>query len=133
MINSVTIAGNVVRDVKFRTVNTDSERKNIMAITLAVNGYNSDDVSFIDVEMWCTENQVCYFEPKLKKGAQIAVQGRIKQNRWDYNGEKKSKVYVEAHDLFIPFVKLGEKKQDAGAEAVYEEARQELYNEDIPF
>lgn len=69
-----------------------------------------DETSFFDVTVWgkYAEN----LKAKVVKGATVLVKGALKQDRWeDANGNKKSKVYINAESVKI-YPK--EQKQSAG-------------------
>lgn len=68
-----------------------------------------DETSFFDVTVWgkYAEN----IKAKVVKGATVLVKGALKQDRWeDANGNKKSKVYINAES-----VKIYPKEQKQGA------------------
>ena len=56
-----------------------------------------DDVSYFDVTVWgrTAEN----LKPYLTKGKQICVKGYLKQDRWEKDGQKFSKVHVIAEEV----------------------------------
>ena len=99
-MNSLKITGNITRDpethspqgseysvLKFSIANNDESKK--------VNDKYEDVPSFFDVEYW-TKN-VQYWIQKLTKGAKVTVQGRIKQERWEQDGNHRSRVKIVAN------------------------------------
>ena len=56
-----------------------------------------DEVSYFDITIWgkTAEN----LKPYLLKGKQIAVDGALKQDRWQKDGQNFSKVYVIANQV----------------------------------
>jgi single-strand DNA-binding protein len=55
-------------------------------------------VSFIDVVAWGRTAEIC--AEYLKKGRQVFVEGRLKQDRWESpEGKKMSKVRVTAENV----------------------------------
>ena len=56
-----------------------------------------DEVSFIDVTIWgkMAEN----LKPNLVKGKQICVCGYLKQDRWEKDGQKQSRLIVVADSI----------------------------------
>ena len=59
-----------------------------------------DETSFFDVTVWgkTAEN----LKTKVIKGATVLVKGALKQDRWeDANGNKKSKVYINAESVKV--------------------------------
>lgn len=53
-----------------------------------------DEVSYFDVTIWgkMAEN----LKPSLVKGKQICVEGYLKQDRWEKDGKKESRVNITA-------------------------------------
>ena len=68
-----------------------------------------DEVSFIDVTIWgrMAEN----LKPNLVKGKQICVCGYLKQDRWEKDGQKQSRLTVVADSIQLLG---GGNKQDNG-------------------
>ena len=63
-------------------------------------GDNWEDVtSYFDVVYWGkpAEN----IKAKIHKGLLLGVSGRLKQDRWEKDGQKKSKIYINADSIQI--------------------------------
>ena len=63
-------------------------------------GDNWEDVtSYFDVVYWGkpAEN----IKAKIHKGLLIGISGRLKQDRWEKDGQKKSKIYINADSIQI--------------------------------
>lgn len=85
-----------------------------------------DEASFFDVVLWGKQGES--LSQYLLKGQQIAVDGSIKQDRWEQDGQKRSRVVIEASNIQL----LGGQKQSGTQE--YSQARQEpVFKDDIPF
>ena len=56
-----------------------------------------DEVSYFDVTIWgkMAEN----LKPSLVKGKQICVEGYLKQDRWEKDGQKKSRININAEKV----------------------------------
>ncbi len=56
-----------------------------------------DEVSYIDIVIWgkVAEN----LKPNLVKGKQICVKGYLKQDRWEKEGKKQSRISVVAESV----------------------------------
>ena len=107
MINVVALAGNAVGDPTVRSTNSG---KKVATFRLAVNNPLSEkEVLFIDVDTW--EKQAEFVEKYVKKGSLISVVGRLKQDTWEKDGQKRSSISVITERL--NFVNSG-KKKDAG-------------------
>lgn len=104
MINVVALAGNVVGDPTIRATNSG---KKVATFRLAVNNPLSEkEVLFIDVDTW--EKQAEFVEKFVKKGSLISVVGRLKQDTWEKDGQKRSSISVISEKL--NFVNSGKKK-----------------------
>lgn len=132
-INSVVLVGRITKDVgsderSFSYVGNGTAKA---VVNIAVNrGVKKgdkweDETSFFDVTIWgkTAEN----LKPRLTKGTQITVSGYLKQDRWEKDGQKQSRVQVVADKVEIPNV--SKKDADKVAEAFGGEA----FPEDNPF
>ena len=104
MINVVVLAGNVVSDPESRSTSTG---KTVATFRLAINNpINDKDTVFIDVDVW--EKQAEFVINYVKKGGAVSVTGRLKQDSWEKDGEKRSKILVVAERVGF----VGSKKKD---------------------
>ena len=96
MYNRIIIAGNLCREVEVKELAGD---KTVADITVAVNeGYGEKQtVSYVDVTLW--NNDAKFAANYLTKGANVLVEGRIKQERWEQEGKTRSKIKVIANKL----------------------------------
>lgn len=115
-INQVSISGNLTRDAEYH------EGKPLK-FTVAVNErYKEGDqwkdrTSFIDCVLFGVRAEK--LEPYMKKGCKVAVSGKLRQNTWETDGEKRSKVEVIASEVEIMYQSRTETKP--------------AYDEDVPF
>ena len=122
--NVVTLRGRLTRDPEAKQVGD----KTVVAFSLAVNGYG-EKVSFLDVEAWGKTAEVV--EAYAGKGKLVTVTGRLEQQRWEKDGQKRSRVIVVARD-----VELDPKGSAAGeitADDGFEPVPAAAASEDIPF
>jgi single-strand DNA-binding protein len=97
------------------------------------NGGFTDEVSFFDVAIFGKIAEG--LKPYLVKGTQIAVQGSLRQDRWEKGGQKFSRIYISADSVQL----LGGRKEGSDPRNDSEAARNqhgssgEEYPEDIPF
>ena len=102
-INSLTVIGRIVRDLdenSYTVLESGTARANVsIAVNRSVkkDGQWIDDTSFFDITIWgkTAEN----LKPYLTKGKQIAVSGYLKQDRWEKDGKKNSRVYIVAETV----------------------------------
>lgn len=102
-INNVNIIGRLTRDIgesDFAYVSTGTAR---LSVSIAVNRAKKngdewvDEVSYFDITIWgkTAENLKQY----LFKGKQIAVSGHLKQDRWEKDGQKHSRISIVADSV----------------------------------
>ena len=94
--NRVILIGNLTRDPELRYIPSGTA---VTEIGLAVNerrkgpnGERIDEVHFIDVTLWGRTAEVV--SEYLSKGSPVLVEGRLKQDRWEKDGQKHSKLKV---------------------------------------
>lgn len=104
-VNHVVIIGRLTRDVgndekSFGYVGNGQARANV---SIAVNRSRKigeewkEEVSYFDVTIW--GKQAENLKPYLTKGKQICVEGSLKQDRWEKDGQKFSKVSIVANTV----------------------------------
>lgn len=94
--NRVILVGNLTRDPELRYV---SNQLAVTDIGLAVNdkrknaqGEWVEETTFVDITFWGrTAEVVCEY---LKKGGNVLVEGRLKLDTWETDGQKRSKLKV---------------------------------------
>jgi single-strand DNA-binding protein len=94
--NRVILLGNLTRDVEVRYLQSG------MAVTdigMAVNdrrknqsGEWVDEVTFVDVTLWGRTAEVA--GEYLSKGSPVLIEGRLKLDQWEKDGQKHSKLKV---------------------------------------
>ena len=110
-LNSVALTGRLTADPELKEF---GEGKQVANFSLAVNEYKKeggDAVSFIPVTVWNKQAEVA--KNFLNKGSQVAIKGRFQQQRWEKDGQKRSKIQVICESLTL----LGSKKQESAEPA----------------
>ena len=103
--NRVVLVGNLTRDVELRYTPAGTA---VTDISLAVNERVkrndewTEEANFFDVTLWGRTAEVA--GEYLSKGSSILIEGRLKQDRWEQDGQKRSKIKV-----------VGERMQMLGA------------------
>lgn len=123
--NTVTIIGNLVRDPELKTTQSG---KSICTFSLAVNGFN-DYVSYIDCAAWEKLGNV--INEHMSKGKKIAVSGELRQERWETEGGKRSRLIIVAHDVEFLSPKSG--IDSMGTEVSEAPPSNPFSDDDIPF
>jgi len=94
--NKVILVGNVTRDIEVRYTQSS------MAVTdlgMAVNdrrknqqGEWVEEATFVDVTLWGRTAEVA--AEYLSKGSPVLIEGRLKLDTWETDGQKRSKLQV---------------------------------------
>ena len=92
-VNQVILLGRLTRDAELRKT---SGGKSVTEFSLAVDKGN-DEASFFDVVAW--EKTAELVNQYTSKGSKVLVQGRLDQQSWEKDGQKRSKVVVVAFDV----------------------------------
>ncbi len=102
-INSVILIGRVTRDGEMKTTSGGTA---ILSFSIAVGrsippqsegGEWKNEASFIDCTAWAK-----LAESKSKhilKGKQLCVQGELRQDRWEQDGQARSKLYIVCESI----------------------------------
>lgn len=100
-VNRVLIAGNLTRDPQVKQLAGDKSVANFgMAINnrfKAADGTVKEDTVFVDVEAWGRTAELV--GQYLAKGRACLVEGRLKLDTWEKDGEKQSKLRVVADSV----------------------------------
>ena len=98
-LNNYSVIGRMTRDLDERAFAYTQNGKARLNISIAVNdGYGDNQyTSYFDVVVWgkTAEN----IKPYLGKGKQICINGRLRQDRWESNGQKNSRVVIVAETV----------------------------------
>ncbi len=99
-INVVVLVGRLTRDGELKYTKSGMP---IARFSLAVNRSIKrgdaweDETSFFDVDFWGKGGEA--INRFLTKGQQVAVEGELRQDRWEQDGQPRSKVVVNANNV----------------------------------
>ncbi len=99
-INHVVLVGRLTRDAEIKYTNTGTA---ISKFSIAINRRRkindqwTEEVNFFDIVLW--GRQAESLTPYLVKGKQIGVQGELRQNRWEQDGQARSRVEISALNI----------------------------------
>jgi len=95
--NRVILVGNLTRDVDLRYVSNGGTA--VTDLGLAVNdrrknqsGEWVDETTFVDVTLWGRTAEIA--SQYLSKGSSVLIEGRLKLDTWETDGQKRSKLRV---------------------------------------
>jgi single-strand DNA-binding protein len=94
--NRVILMGNITRDIDLRYLQNGTA---VTDLGLAVNdrrrnqqGEWIDDTTFVDVTLWGRTAEIA--GEYLSKGSPVMIEGRLKLDTWEADGQKRSKLKV---------------------------------------
>jgi single-strand DNA-binding protein len=99
-LNHVILIGRLTRDAEFKYITNGQA---VCKFSLAINRKKKtgdqwvDDVNYFDVVLW--GRQAESLNQYLQKGKQVAVEGELRQDRWEQDGQNRSKVEIVANNL----------------------------------
>lgn len=98
--NRVILVGNLTRDPELRYIPSGAA---VSEIGLAVNDRVKkgdqwvDETTFVDVTLWARTAEVA--NEYLSKGSSVLIEGRLKLDSWEKDGQKRSKLRVVADKM----------------------------------
>jgi len=98
--NRVILVGNLTRDPELRYIPSGTA---VSEIGLAVNDRVKkndqwvDETTFVDVTLWGRTAEVA--NEYLSKGSPVLIEGRLKLDTWEKDGQKRSKLRVVADKM----------------------------------
>ena len=98
--NRVVLVGNMTRDPELRYIPSGTA---VCEIGLAVNDRVKrgeqwvDETTFVDVTLWARTAEVA--NEYLSKGSSVLIEGRLKLDTWEKDGQKRSKLRVVADKM----------------------------------
>ncbi len=122
-INNVVLIGRLCRDSELKYTNSGMP---VTKMSLAVNRKKKagdkweDEANFFDITLWGKLGEA--LAQYLLKGKQVSVIGELRQNRWEQDGQKRSKVEVVASNIQL----LGGEKQSSNRQS-------ESFDDGVPF
>ncbi len=115
-LNHVMIIGRLTRDAEFKYITSGNA---VCKFSVAVNyGRKNGDqwveeANFFDVVLWGKPAET--LNQYLLKGKQVAVDGELRQNRWEQEGQNRSKVEIIAKNIQL----LGGNSASSGSGSNY--------------
>jgi single-strand DNA-binding protein len=109
--NRVVLVGNLTRDPELRYIPSGTA---VSDIGLAVNDRIKrgdqwvDETTFVDITLWGRTAEIA--NEYLSKGSSVLIEGRLKLDRWEKDGQKHSKLKVVGDKLQM----LGGKGEGGG-------------------
>ena len=139
-LNRVVLIGNLTRDAELKYTPGGLA---ICAFALAVNRRVKqgdqwiDEANFFDVTLFGKSGES--IKQYLVKGKQVGVDGQLRQERWEKDGQKHSRVSIVADNVMLlgggkgASTEGGFRSEAAGGAAAKPGAAAETFEDDIPF
>ncbi len=99
-VNHVTLIGRLTRDAELKYT---AGGQAVCKFSLAVNRRRKngdqwvEEANFFDIVLWGRSGEA--INQYLVKGKQIAVEGELRQDRWEQDGQNRSKVEIMANNV----------------------------------
>lgn len=93
--NRVVLVGNVTRDIELRYIQSGTAVTDVgLAVNDRVKRGNEwvEEATFIDITLWGRTAEVA--SEYLSKGSSVLIEGRLKLDQWEKDGQKHSKLKV---------------------------------------
>jgi len=148
-VNHVEIEGNITREIELR----QAGGKTVIGFSIAHNtrakdaagNWGEGPAEFYDVEYW--PNDPKYWANRLTKGTSVIISGNLKQDRWEQDGQARSRVKIVAREIgakWLPEIQgvqqnnqmptgVTKTKSMPACYNTPEQAEEEIDPEDIPF
>ena len=95
-INRVTIIGRLTKDAELKST---AGGHAVSKFTIAVNrcGKGENEAGFFDVNLWGKRAES--LNQYLVKGKTVGIDGELRQERWQQDGQSRSRVLIVASDV----------------------------------
>ncbi len=131
-INHVVIVGRLTRDAELKYINTGTA---VSKFSIAINKRKKvneqwvEEAHFFNIVLWGKVAEA--LDPYLKKGKQVGIDGELRQNRWEQDGQSRSRVEIVANNIQL----LGGKTDSSGDSGGFNQNTAEYseFKDDIPF
>jgi single-strand DNA-binding protein len=137
-LNHVALVGRLTRDAELKYTASNLA---VCKFSIANNQRRkrdntwTDEAHFFDVTLWGKTAESLH--RYLVKGKQVAIDGQLRQSRWEKDGQKHSRVEINANNIQLLGGGTGQAPASAPSEGPYEqqpaEHGGESFEDDIPF
>lgn len=92
-LNRVYLIGNLTKDPEIRYT-PSGKAVGDLRLAVTTRYKENEDTCFVDVTVWDRQAETC--GEYLSKGSPILVEGRLKYDEWERDGQKRSRISVVA-------------------------------------
>ena len=99
-INHVVLVGRLTRDAELKYITSGQA---VCKFSLAINRRRKvgeqweDEVNYFDVVLWGRQGEA--LSQYLQKGKQVGVEGELRQDRWQQDGQNRTRIEVVANNI----------------------------------
>jgi single-strand DNA-binding protein len=129
-LNNVVLIGRLTRDAELKYT---ASGQAVCKFSIAVNRRKKsgdqwvDEANFFDIVVWGRQGES--LNQYLVKGKMVGVEGELRQDRWEQDGQNRSKVEIVANNLQL----LGANAAGAGGQGgAYQERRGDGFSDRGP-
>lgn len=134
-INKTIIVGRLTRDAELSYTSSGTALARLgIAVNRRVKQGDSwiDEANFFDAKMWGKRAEA--ISQYLTRGTQVCIEGELRQERWEKDGQKHSKVTINVNEIQL----LGGKKQSEPEYSPKTDPKHnggggQAFSDDIPF
>jgi len=140
-INHVVLVGRLTRDSELKYT---ASGQAVCKFAIAVNRRRKngdqweDEANFFDVVLWGRQGES--LSQYLLKGKSVGVEGELRQDRWQQDGQSRSKVEIVANNIQLMGGGQGQSSQGSGGQGSFPNnrgegvvAQDDGFTDDIPF
>lgn len=98
-LNSITISGRLTRDPELRFTNNGD---GILDFSIASSEKYKDSERTIFIDCAIFGKRAEKLSEFLSKGKQVAVTGKLRQDFWETDGQKRNKISLLVEELLLP-------------------------------
>jgi single-strand DNA-binding protein len=131
--NRVVLLGNLTRDPDLKYLEEEIAVSNIgLAVNDRVKKDNQwvDETTFVDVTLWGRNAEVA--GQYLTKGSAVLIEGRLKYETWENNGQKRSRLKVVGQRLQM-LRRPRNAESDAESKAEQQDVTADAAEDDVSF
>lgn len=106
LMNIVCLKGNLTKDPEIRVVESGNKKSSVVSLTLAVNRFfkkanneQAKETTFVFCEAWDTGAET--IAKYCSKGDELTIEGSLKEDRWESDGEKRSRLKVRINQFWL--------------------------------
>jgi len=129
-LNNVVLIGNLTKDCE---VKASSSGNTVVKFTIASNKSKKngdkfeDYVSYLDCNLWGKSGDS--LKGFLLKGQKVGISGSLKQERWEKDDQKFSKVVIDVNSIQL----IGGRKESSETATASSKELEDIFSADVPF